>query len=131
MLTNERTAIEAARQAVLAYLAPWALGPQAAYRVELVLEETLMNIVWHAFPKGGVHPVELTVRVEGDAIELRFENDGIEFDPTTALQPTLPERIEDAHVGGLGLMLVRRCARSLDYRRESGRNRLTVVVAAA
>ena len=41
--------LEPCRRAVLDFLAPHGLGPQAVYKVELVLEETLVNIISYAY----------------------------------------------------------------------------------
>jgi anti-sigma regulatory factor (Ser/Thr protein kinase) len=40
-----------------------------------------------------------------------------------------PTPLDDAVPGGLGLLLVRKCARSVTYQRVDGNNRLTVRVA--
>jgi serine/threonine-protein kinase RsbW len=130
-LPNDRAAIEPARQAVLQFLASHALGRHALYGVELVLEETLMNLIWHAFADDARHAIELTVRVKPDRIELRFEDDGVEFDPRHAGEPARPASLDEAAPGGLGLLLVRRFAASIDYERRDGRNHLTITVARA
>ena len=65
-----------ARLALLAHIATHALPPALVYRLELVLEEALMNRQWHAWPAGGQHTA-LTVRVTADAVEMCFEDDGV------------------------------------------------------
>ena len=47
------------------------------------------------------------------------------FDPLSVPARTLPKTLEDASLGGLGLVMIRRCSDWLDYRNENGRNRLT------
>ena len=128
-LANRLDALEPARQAVEAFLARAELSPKVIYRLELVLEETFMNLLWHAFKDGAEHTIELAVHLQPDAVVLQFEDDGIAFDPAQATEPARPASIEDAPVGGRGLALVRRAARSVAYSRDGGRNRLSVVVA--
>lgn len=125
----ERQALEPTRLAVLRFLEPWALGPRALFNIELVLEETLLNASLHAFDGPGPHAVALQVQVQPDAVRLQFDDEGRAFDPLQAAEPLRPASIADAQPGGLGLMLVRKLARSVEYRREGGRNRLTVTVA--
>ena len=60
---------------------------------------------------------------------LHPQNDGIAFDPTQAAEPPIPASLLDAPIGGRGLKLLRRTARSLSYERREGRNRLRVAVA--
>ncbi len=128
-LTNDREGFDETRRAVLRLLAPLEPAPQLLFNVELILEETLMNVIWHAFPDLDEHAITLNVQVEPDDIVMRFEDDGIAFDPLRATAPTLPTSIDKAVPGGLGLMLVRKFARSVTYERNAGRNCLTVRVA--
>ena len=58
---NDRAALEPARLAVLGFLAPAVLPPHVLFHIELILEETLMNAIWHAFDDGKAHAIELTV----------------------------------------------------------------------
>ncbi len=128
-LKNRRDAVEEARQAVDRLLAPHDPSAKLLFNVELILEEALMNLIWHAFPDGTEHPIRLSVQVEPDDIVMRFEDDGVPFNPLTAPAPKLPTSIDDAVPGGLGLMLVRKSSRSVDYERLAGRNCMTVRVA--
>jgi serine/threonine-protein kinase RsbW len=128
-LANRLEALEPARQAVEAFLAPAGLSPKVVYKLELVLEETFMNLLWHAFKDDAEHTIELAVRLQPGEVVLDFEDDGIAFDPTQALEPVQPASISDAPTGGRGLMLVRRAARRVEYERGDGINRLRVAVA--
>jgi anti-sigma regulatory factor (Ser/Thr protein kinase) len=49
----------------------------------------------------------------------------MEFNPLSVPNRVLPKTLADAPSNGLGLVMIRRCSDWLDYRRESGRNRLT------
>ena len=120
--------VERARRAVHEFLAPHALTPQQVYAVEVVLEEVLMNIVMHAFPEPEGHGIELAVNVDDEQVVLRFEDDGIAFDPLSTDAPPRPASIEQAEPGGLGLLFVRERSRSLVYERRQGRNVLTVAL---
>jgi anti-sigma regulatory factor (Ser/Thr protein kinase) len=128
-LTADRQALEPARQAVLHFLQPWALDARAVFNVELVLEETLLNASLHAFDGPGPHALALRVQVQPTDVLLCFEDAGRAFDPLQAAAPRAPASIAEAPVGGLGLMLVRKVARSVEYRRLGGRNQLAITVA--
>ena len=72
-----------------------------------------------------------TVRVElglsADGIEMIFDDGGAPFDPLAASDPDMPNSLDEAKIGGLGIMLVRKAATDLAYERTSqDRNRLTV-----
>jgi serine/threonine-protein kinase RsbW len=127
-LASTRESVDAARLAVGEHLRPLALDAGTLYRVELVLEEVLMNLVWHAV---GERPdVVLGLRVEADAgrIVLRFDDPGPAFDPTRPRPAPHPSSLQEAQVGGLGITLVQSFARRLHWERRDGRNHLTVEI---
>ncbi len=130
-VANDKAALEPARQAVLDFVAGHGLSERALYRLELVLEETLMNHISHAFPAGGRHPIDLTLQLEPETVALRFEDDGIAFDPLQVPLPRLPASLDEARPGGLGLTLMRKSVRECRYERVGGRNRLTLHLARA
>lgn len=102
-------------------------GP-SRFDVELAFEEIAINIVDHGHP---TDDVELTLAFQPSGIVLTFEDDGTHFDPTEHADPAIPDSIDDAEVGGLGLMLVKKMAHGLTYERTSGqRNRLTFEIPA-
>jgi anti-sigma regulatory factor (Ser/Thr protein kinase) len=128
-LTSERQALEPARLAVHAFLQPHALSEATLFDVELVLEETLMNVVWHGYGGRPGQRIGLCVRLEAGQVVIEIDDDGIAFDPLAAGRPALPASISEARPGGLGLLLLREKATTVDYRREGGRNHLRVAVA--
>ena len=126
----ERDALEPARLAVIAFLAPHQLSAQAIYSVELVLEESLMNVVWHAFAPGAVRPpVGVCVELRDGAVVLEIDDAGRPFDPLQAPEPTHPKSIDEAVPGGLGLALMHMHAQSIRYERRGERNHLSFILA--
>ena len=64
-----------------------------------------------------------------DGLAVHVDDSGWMFDPTLAMDPPKPLALDDAPVGGLGLVLVRRFARSIQYRREGDWNRVELMFA--
>jgi sigma-B regulation protein RsbU (phosphoserine phosphatase) len=123
-------AMEQGRLALRDHLESLAVGSKPLYRCELAFEELVSNAIRHGVPAvAGPGPVEVEVRVTAESVELVFEDGDAAFDPTTVPEPVRPDSIERASVGGLGVAMVRRFARRLDYAREDGRNRVTVAIA--
>lgn len=91
-------------------------------RLDLVLEELLVNVVRYAYPAGGGE-VQLGYAREANRT-LRFEisDEGRVFNPIEKAGPDLAGTLENRPVGGLGIFLVRQLVDSLSYRREGGRN---------
>jgi anti-sigma regulatory factor (Ser/Thr protein kinase) len=97
------------------------------YNAELVFEEITANIIEHGAPDRHELYVCVTLEVCADSIVLTFEDNGVPFDPRRRPDPPPQKSLEEARIGGYGLMLVRRAAQSIDYLRTAeGRNQLTV-----
>ena len=97
------------------------------FRVNLVLEELGINIINHGKDEN-LYEIEITLISEADTLTIEIIDDGRPFDPLNdAPQPDLESGIEDRPVGGLGIHLVRTMMDELRYRRERGRNHLTLV----
>jgi anti-sigma regulatory factor (Ser/Thr protein kinase) len=126
---NVLASVETARQAMLAHLRGADVSERALYQLELVLEEALMNRVWHAFPQGGQHAIDLVLELLPDALSLSVEDEGVAFDPMQAPPQRPAASLAEAEPGGLGLLLTRKAALSCTYLRQGGRNRFTVLIA--
>ncbi len=119
-----------------ARLAPWLEGqaaegqwPEAvAFAIGLCLDEIVTNVAMHVGEPAG----EILVELDQDAatITVQVADRGPAFDPRVE-QRDLPTSLEEAEIGGLGLVLVQRFANSLDYARQDGMNRLTLRFARA
>jgi serine/threonine-protein kinase RsbW len=114
-----------------ARMVPWLAGlaeasrwpAELAHAIELCLDEVVTNIVMH----GGAAVGKITIEIDQDAaaVRARIEDDGAGFDPTAEDRP-LPESLDEAGIGGLGIVLVRRFSSALHYERVGGYNRLTL-----
>jgi serine/threonine-protein kinase RsbW len=62
-------------------------------------------------------------------VALCIEDDGVPFDPTAQESPALATSLDEAHVGGHGLRLMRHYLHRMLYRRAPDRNVLLLEVA--
>ena len=101
-------------------------------RVNLLLEEALVNVVSYAYPEGTTGEIALSACFEdaGGKLILSISDSGKPFDPTKAEAPDLDASLEDRPIGGLGIYLVRTLADGVEYKRENDRNILTVTLLA-
>jgi serine/threonine-protein kinase RsbW len=115
--------------AVESWSAAAGLGPQAAYRLALVVEELAVNVASHgAQGTDGGATLSVAIARQGDAVQLVVEDDGQPFDPLSLPVPDTELPLESRRIGGLGVHLSRRLSRSLSYARGGGRNRVVVVL---
>jgi anti-sigma regulatory factor (Ser/Thr protein kinase) len=107
------------------------VGQRPRFQAELVFEELVSNVIRYGYDDQELHMVQVDVRVDPKNLVLVVSDDGRPFNPLERADPALPDDIADAAIGGLGIMLVRKAARSVAYERTGGRNRLTVTIARA
>lgn len=108
------------------------LGDKKVYALRLCIEEVVGNVILHGHPAPDSAAITVAIegggRRDGDPLTLTIEDDGAMFDPTGVAEPATFTTLDKAPVGGLGLKLVRRFARSLTYNRVAGRNRLAIIL---
>lgn len=98
----------------------------AVFKVNLVLEELVVNVMTHG-GRADRARIEVTVTSSDDLISISISDNGVAFDPLTdAPEPETTGSIEERHVGGLGVHLVRTMMDDVTYRREPGKNHLTM-----
>lgn len=104
--------------------------PQAnAERLQLCLNEVLANVITHGGVAAHSTPIRLLLEVsrgeDGCHASVTVTDAGEAFDPLSVPKKPPPRSLDEARPGGLGLVMIRRCADSLRYRREDGRNHFT------
>jgi len=102
------------------------LSTRAKYVGRLAVEEVAGNAIKYGFPQGGDHAVTVRIAIERDYLRLDFTDDGIPFDPTRHPEPDLTQPIATRAIGGLGIHYIRKMSDGVAYRREDGKNILTV-----
>ncbi|MEN0000517.1 MAG: ATP-binding protein [Pseudomonadota bacterium] len=96
--------------------------------IKLCLNEIVANAISYGFPDGAQGgKIDVNLGVQEDRAVAIVTDNGIAFDPLAApVQPPITD-IETAQVGGFGLMLVRKTASQLSYKREGNQNQLTMI----
>lgn len=105
------------------------LPDEVRFSLQLCVEELVLNVVNHGFDDPGEHDilVDLHFREDGRTLTVQITDDGRAFDPVSdAPAPNLGASLEDRPLGGLGLHLVRTLMDDISYRREGGRNCLSL-----
>lgn len=58
---------------------------------------------------------------------MEFIDNGIEFNPLLKKDPTFPNDVDEAKIGGLGIFLTRKIADEVTYAHVNGENRLKII----
>ena len=91
----------------------------------IILDEIVSNIVRCS----GASGFSIGIDRNGDLLTLVFTDDGKAFDPTREVAaPDVTAAAEDRDIGGLGIFMVKKMSKSVAYRREDGKNILTVTM---
>jgi serine/threonine-protein kinase RsbW len=95
-------------------------------KLEILVEELVMNVCRYAYPSGvtGVVTILYSIPAPGELL-VEVADQGRKFNPLSLTPPDLTLDLSGRPVGGLGILLVNSLASPLTYRREHGWNRLT------
>ena len=106
-------------------IAPLDKGENLRRDVCLALEEMAGNIIRYGYDVPGERVIEIGIGFDASEVTLTLRDDGKPFNPMTADPPPTGD-VEERDIGGVGVYLVRSMVRSMEYRREEGRNVLTL-----
>jgi len=125
-LVNQISEVARLSRLVEAFGEAEGLGPEAVFSMNLALDEVITNVIRYAHDDGRQHPIVVRLALEQDVLSAQVEDDGRAFNPLEAPAPDTGASIDDRPIGGLGIHLVRSVMSSVEYRREDGRNVLTM-----
>ncbi len=94
--------------------------------LNLALDEAMSNTIAYGWPDGGDHEIELTLNVGAGVVSVELSDDGRPFDPLKVPLPDLEADLESRPIGGLGVHFIKTLMDEVAYRREGGRNILTM-----
>jgi len=101
---------------------------ETQFKIQLALEEALVNIIHYAYPPEGAGWIEIVCLLEKGGAWLRVEirDGGCPFNPFERDKPDMSASLEKREIGGLGIFLIRQMTEQADYRRENDVNVLTL-----
>ena len=95
--------------------------------LNLSLDELITNIVSYGYEDSDEHEIRVTLTDQSGSLVAVLEDDGIAFDPFTAVpEPDLDASVEERRVGGLGVYFVKTLMDEATYERLGNRNRTTL-----
>ena len=125
-LVNDLRNIAIAAENIDAFCAEHGLTEKIAFEVNLAVEELVTNTISYGYDDDGEHRIDLALRLEGGVLAIEIADDGRAFDPLQAPAPDIGASLQDRAKGGLGIYLVRKTMDTVAYRRQDGRNVVTL-----
>lgn len=97
--------------------------PEENLQVNLIVEEIFVNIV--SYSKAEF--VTVNVEYNSPTLTIEFIDNGEEFNILLQEDPDLPDNIDDAKIGGLGILLAKELSDEIDYHYVNGENHLKII----
>ncbi len=128
-LTNSMSEIEKLPDVTMRLAQRFGFDDACRNRLNLILEEALVNVIDYAYPEGESGEIELRILHDATGrITFRISDSGTPFDPTLAGNADIHADIEERSIGGLGIFLIKNLSDNVSYNRIDGRNVLTIKV---
>lgn len=105
----------------------FAVPMRVGYSLKVVADEIFSNIVYYSKAQNS----QILFRNEEDRITLVFVDDGMPYNPMESEDPDITLGVEERDIGGLGLLMVKKMAESVEYEYAEQKNQLTVVLSKA
>ncbi len=103
-----------------------AIPPRTLLEINLALDEIFTNIVSYGFPDKGDHLIEIALSYGNHRVFIKVVDDGCPFDPLKSKCPDIRCSLVKRKIGGLGIHLAKKIMDRFSYRREAGKNILTM-----
>lgn len=102
------------------------IAPDTLSNINLVLEEAVSNVMKYAYEPGTEGEMDLEAILRKGSVEFILSDSGVPFDPTSAPLPDTTLGVEERCIGGLGIHLIMKIMDRVSYKREKGRNILSM-----
>ena len=128
-LKNQKEEISRLSDFVKAFFEQLSVEKKTAAGLRLALEESVVNVINYAYPKGEEGTVTIYADSNGKEVRFTIVDEGVAFDPTAVLPTDTTLDIQDRPIGGLGVHLTRKLVDTVTYNRKHGMNVLTLTKA--
>ena len=118
----DQSSIETVADFLSATLEKWETPVKLANKAKIAVDEIYSNVVYYS----GATTAEIILTEKGERLEIRFEDNGKPYDPTTAKEPDITLSAEEREIGGLGIFMVKKMAAEIDYKYTNGKNVLVI-----
>jgi len=96
-------------------------------KIELALEEALVNICNYSYPEEP-GDAEVSCKQDNGRFIIEITDSGIPFSMASLSAPDLTSSIEKRKIGGLGIFLIKKMVDEVKYRREGSFNILNLTM---
>ncbi|MGN0243685.1 MAG: SpoIIE family protein phosphatase [Lachnospiraceae bacterium] len=95
-----------------------------ANKIHIIIDEIYSNIVNYS----GAEYVTIDYMVEDGTLHLTFTDNGVAYNPLKVAEPDVTLSAEDREIGGLGIFMVKKLCKHLEYAFEEDKNLLRIAI---
>ena len=125
-LINRLAELKALNLHLVAFGGDIGLSELTVSEINVCLDELFTNIVLYGFDDDREHKIRFTLAADDGVLIATVEDDGRPFNPLKKKPIKLPDDVEEANIGGLGIHITRELMDKVSYERKQGLNRLTI-----
>jgi sigma-B regulation protein RsbU (phosphoserine phosphatase) len=98
------------------------LPMDVCFNLNLALEEAVSNVIKYAYPENEEHEIILKVNKKDNGFIFELTDTGTPFDPTKKEDADVTLSAEERPIGGLGIFLIKKIMRAVEYKRVDDKN---------
>jgi anti-sigma regulatory factor (Ser/Thr protein kinase) len=102
----------------------WGIAERTAWGARICVAEIATNVLEHAASPPKTVELGVTLCRRDGGLDIEITDSGPAFDPTMVSERPVPQTLDEADIGGLGLRLVRSYASGITYHHDGVCNRL-------
>ncbi|OAN50048.1 SpoIIE family protein phosphatase [Magnetospirillum moscoviense] len=126
-ISNDLAELERLAGLVDSFVERHGMPERIAFNLNLCLDELITNIISYGYSDDQHHDIHVRFVLVNGTLMTEIIDDGAEYNPfTEAPEPDLALEVDDRPIGGLGVFLVKEFMDKTEYRREDGRNVVTL-----
>ena len=125
-VANDLRGISSAAARIDAFCVAHDLARGISFDVTLAVDELVTNTIGYGFDDGGEHRIDVALRIEVETLTMEIADDRKAFGPLRVPEPDFSAPLEERARSGLGIYLVHKRMDTVTYRREKGRNVVTL-----
>lgn len=126
-LTGEKASLPGFQEFILEQASRLEIEPAVTGKIELILEEVLLNIINYAYTGNKPGTIRAgCALLDKNRFIIRIIDQGKPFDPSSSPDPDTTLSVEQRDIGGLGIYLVHQLSDKVSYQRIDGQNILDI-----
>ena len=114
---------------VKSMLPPELLDEKKSFAIDLIIEELIINTINYGIKDVNTGIIDVSAGVLNDTLSIKISDNGIEFNPLEKKDPDIFTGIDDRQPGGLGIFLVKKFVKKIQYERAVNRNNIQLWLA--